>query len=48
MMEALNLSRVSNAVASLGIMKRSLDEAFQYATKRRAFGGIFDGLPDGA
>lgn len=45
MMEALNLSRVSNAVASLGIMKRSLDEAFQYATKRRAFGGYLTDYP---
>ncbi|GEN54385.1 acyl-CoA dehydrogenase family protein [Halobacillus faecis] len=38
MMEALNLSRVCNAVASIGIMRRSLTEARDYATKRNAFG----------
>ncbi|SDO20808.1 acyl-CoA dehydrogenase family protein [Halobacillus aidingensis] len=38
MMEALNLSRVCNAVASIGIMRRSLTEAQDYATKRNAFG----------
>lgn len=38
MMEALNLSRVSNAVASVGIMKRAYDEAFEYAIRRSAFG----------
>src|SRR5690625_926528 len=37
MMEALNLSRVSNSIASIGIMKRAYDEAYAYATKRRAF-----------
>lgn len=39
MMEALNLSRVCNAVASLGIMKRAYDESHAYANNRRAFGG---------
>lgn len=39
MMEALNLSRVCNAVASLGIMKRAYDESYAYANNRRAFGG---------
>lgn len=38
MMEALNLSRINNAVASLGIMKRALDETKAYTKKRNAFG----------
>ncbi|MBB6453876.1 alkylation response protein AidB-like acyl-CoA dehydrogenase [Salirhabdus euzebyi] len=38
MMEALNLSRVCNAIASLGIMKRALDEGYEYAKWRDAFG----------
>ncbi|WP_110112338.1 acyl-CoA dehydrogenase family protein [Bacillus sp. CGMCC 1.16541] len=38
MMEALNLSRVCNAIASVGIMKRAYDEARSYANKRNAFG----------
>ncbi len=38
MMEALNLSRVCNTVASLGIMRRAYTEARQYALKRDAFG----------
>jgi len=38
MMEALNLSRICNAVASIGIMRRSLLEAYDYATTRNAFG----------
>lgn len=38
MLEALNLSRVCNAAASLGIMKRALDEATTYASARHAFG----------
>lgn len=38
MMEALNLSRICNAVASVGIMKRALDEAQEYAERRTAFG----------
>ncbi|KYD11797.1 acyl-CoA dehydrogenase family protein [Saccharococcus caldoxylosilyticus] len=38
MMEALNLSRVCNAVGSIGIMKRALEEAKQYAANRTAFG----------
>ncbi|MGI8315546.1 acyl-CoA dehydrogenase family protein [Halobacillus mangrovi] len=37
MMEALNLSRVCNAVASIGIMRRAYTEAHDYASKRRAF-----------
>ncbi|WP_409304381.1 acyl-CoA dehydrogenase family protein [Peribacillus sp. SCS-155] len=38
MMEALNLSRVCNAVASLGIMRRAYQEARNYASNRRSFG----------
>ena len=38
MIEALNLSRVSNAVASLGIMRRAYLEARNYAMEREAFG----------
>jgi alkylation response protein AidB-like acyl-CoA dehydrogenase len=38
MMEALNLSRICNAVASLGIMRRALNEASDYAQHRNAFG----------
>lgn len=45
MMEALNLSRISNAVASVGIMKRAYDEAYDYATRRRAFGNKLTDYP---
>ncbi|WP_406944674.1 acyl-CoA dehydrogenase family protein [Halobacillus sp. SY10] len=45
MMEALNLSRVCNAVASIGIMRRSLTEAQDYATKRNAFGQVLIQYP---
>ncbi|WP_449354272.1 acyl-CoA dehydrogenase family protein [Virgibacillus natechei] len=38
MIEALNLSRVSNAVSSLGIMRRAYLEAKNYAKDREAFG----------
>lgn len=38
MMEALNLSRICNAVASLGIMRRALTEAKEYTENRDAFG----------
>lgn len=38
MMEALNLSRICNAVASIGIMRRALNEAVAYAERRNAFG----------
>ena len=38
MMEALNLSRICNAVASIGIMRRALLESTAYATRRNAFG----------
>ncbi|TMW70735.1 acyl-CoA dehydrogenase family protein [Alteribacter natronophilus] len=39
MMEALNLSRICNAVASVGIMRRAYSEAKRYAEDRHAFGG---------
>jgi acyl-CoA dehydrogenase len=45
MMEALNLSRVCNAVASIGIMKRAFDEAKQYACYRSAFGNPLASYP---
>ncbi|EDL62916.1 acyl-CoA dehydrogenase family protein [Bacillus sp. SG-1] len=38
MMEALNLSRVCNAIASIGIMRRAYMEARNYAFHREAFG----------
>ncbi|MGD6968622.1 acyl-CoA dehydrogenase family protein [Rossellomorea vietnamensis] len=38
MMEALNLSRVCNAIASIGIMRRAYMEARNYAFHRDAFG----------
>ncbi|WP_371069398.1 acyl-CoA dehydrogenase family protein [Sediminibacillus sp. JSM 1682029] len=45
MAEALNLSRICNAVASLGIMKRAFLEARDYAGKRTAFGSKLKDLP---
>ncbi|MGB6778145.1 acyl-CoA dehydrogenase family protein [Planococcus citreus] len=45
MMEALNLSRICNAVASIGIMKRALDEAAEYAERRNAFGQKLTAFP---
>lgn len=38
MLEALNLSRICNAVASIGIMRRGYLEAKHYVTNRYAFG----------
>ncbi len=38
MMEALNLSRICNMVASIGIMRRSYSEAKAYSERRDAFG----------
>lgn len=38
MLEALNLSRICNAVASIGIMRRGYLEAKHYVTNRQAFG----------
>jgi len=45
MMEALNLSRICNAVASVGIMRRAYVEARAYAEKREAFGHKLTAYP---
>ncbi|MET3684246.1 alkylation response protein AidB-like acyl-CoA dehydrogenase [Alkalibacillus flavidus] len=45
MMEALNLSRVCNTMASLGIMRRAYREARDYAFSREAFGGLLVDYP---
>lgn len=45
MIEALNLSRVSNAIASLGIMRRAYLEAKEYAQDRDAFGNKLTNYP---
>jgi len=45
MMEALNLSRVCNSTASLGIMKRALKEGYEYVCKRESFGKYLIDFP---
>ncbi|RFU62978.1 acyl-CoA dehydrogenase family protein [Peribacillus glennii] len=45
MMEALNLSRVCNTIASLGIMRRALQEAKHYASNRSSFGHKLTDFP---
>ncbi|PEJ56797.1 MULTISPECIES: acyl-CoA dehydrogenase family protein [unclassified Bacillus (in: firmicutes)] len=45
MMEALNLSRICNAVASIGIMRRAFLEAKKYAENRPAFGQLLTNFP---
>ncbi|KPB06106.1 acyl-CoA dehydrogenase family protein [Bacillus sp. CHD6a] len=45
MMEALNLSRVCNAIASLGIMQRAYTEARKYAKSRVTFGDQLINFP---
>ncbi|WP_173108116.1 acyl-CoA dehydrogenase family protein [Bacillus sp. KH172YL63] len=45
MMEALNLSRICNAVASIGIMRRAYMEARNYAFYREAFGEPLTNYP---
>jgi alkylation response protein AidB-like acyl-CoA dehydrogenase len=45
MMEALNLSRVCNAVASIGIMRRALAEAKKYSFHRNTFGAQLASFP---
>jgi acyl-CoA dehydrogenase len=45
MMEALNLSRVCNAIASIGIMRRAYVEARNYAMKRESFGRMLIDFP---
>ena len=45
MMEALEYSRVHNAVGSAGIQRRALREALDWATTRRAFGHVLSDYP---
>jgi alkylation response protein AidB-like acyl-CoA dehydrogenase len=45
MMEALEYSRVHNAVGSVGIQKRSLTEALAWARTRHAFGHVLSDYP---
>lgn len=45
MMEALNLSRICNAIASIGIMRRAYREARAYALRRTAFGSRLADYP---
>src|SRR5271166_380647 len=45
MMEALEYSRVHNAVGSVGIQRRSLQEALAWARNRSAFGHVLTDYP---
>jgi hypothetical protein len=45
MMEALEYSRLHNAVGSVGIQRRSLAEALAWARTRRAFGHVLTDYP---
>ncbi|MFC5542139.1 MAG: acyl-CoA dehydrogenase family protein [Bacilli bacterium] len=45
MLEALNLSRICNAVASVGIMRRALLESKFYVSNREAFGQRLTNYP---
>ena len=45
MMEALEYSRVHNAVGSVGIQRRSLAEALAWTRTRRAFGHVLSDYP---
>ena len=45
MMEALEYSRVHNAVGSVGIQRRSLQEALAWARTRHAFGHVLTDYP---
>jgi len=45
MMEALEYSRVHNAVGSAGVQRRALSEALAWATTRRAFGHVISDYP---
>ena len=45
MMEALEYSRVHNAVGSAGVQRRALREAVQWCKSREAFGGKLIGYP---
>lgn len=45
MLEALNLSRICNAIASVGIMRRAYLEAKHYVSNREAFGQVLTNYP---
>jgi len=45
MAEALNISRICNAIASIGIMRRAFNEAVYYAEHRAAFGSNITQYP---
>ena len=45
MLEALNLSRICNAIASVGIMRRAFLEAKHYVANREAFGQVLTNYP---
>ena len=45
MMEALEYSRVHNAVGSVGVQRRALREALAWARTRRAFGHVLSDYP---
>lgn len=45
MTEMLNLSRLYNSVAAVGIMRRAVDEAVRYAHTRHAFGHLIASFP---
>ncbi|QCR31390.1 acyl-CoA dehydrogenase family protein [Lysinibacillus sp. SGAir0095] len=45
MLEALNLSRICNAIASIGIMRRAFLEAKHYVSNREAFGKSLTNYP---
>src|ERR1019366_4854497 len=45
MMEALEYSRVHNAVGSVGVQRRALSEALVWAKTRRAFGHVLTDYP---
>ena len=45
MLEALNLSRICNAIASVGIMRRAYLEAKHYVSNRNAFGRVLTNYP---
>ncbi|HWL11841.1 MAG TPA: acyl-CoA dehydrogenase family protein [Ureibacillus sp.] len=45
MLEALNLSRICNAIASVGIMRRAFLEAKHYVSNRQAFGQVLTNYP---
>jgi len=44
-MEALNISRVANAIGSVSLAQRAISEAYNFATQREAFGSKIADLP---